>query len=109
VAVILGWVFFVTDRETKMTWRSVIAMIASIYLIVSIPVFWIETHVRLLMRYPWHRWLSMYVEPWVHWGIFLILSSIICSFLGRGRARIAFVTGAALLLVLRLAMGTWFY
>ncbi|MFY9844393.1 MAG: hypothetical protein WAK23_14880 [Terriglobales bacterium] len=64
---------------------------------------------RWLMRHPWHQWLSMYVRPWVHWGYTFVFLSVICSFLGRGRARIAFVVGSVLLLMLRFAMGIWVY
>jgi hypothetical protein len=51
----------------------------------------------------------MYSMPWVHWGYIFMFLSIIGSFLGRGRSRIAFVTGSVLLMALREATGTWVF
>jgi len=108
LAILSGWLLLLKDRGPKTTWRALIALIASVYLVASLPVFLFEmSQVKWLMRHPWHYWLSMYVRPWVHWGYALVFLSVVCSFLGRGRARIAFVTGSVLLLVLRLATGTW--
>jgi hypothetical protein len=61
------------------------------------------------VRQPRHSWFSMYSMPWVHWGYIFMFLSIIGSFLGRGRSRIAFVTGSVLLMALREATGTWVF
>jgi len=108
LAILTGWLLLLKDRRLKTTWRAVIALIASVYLVISLPVFLFEmSQIRWLMRHPWHDWLSMYVRPWVHWGYPLVFLSVICSFLGRGRARIAFVAGSVLLMVLRFATDPW--
>ncbi len=108
LAILAGWLLLLKDRGPKTTWRTLIALIASVYLVASLPVFLFEmSQVKWLMRHPWHHWLSMYVRPWVHWGYTLVFLSVICSFLGRGRARIAFVTGSVLLMVLRFATDPW--
>jgi len=106
-AILAGWVLLIKDPGPK-TWRAPIALIGSVYLLASLPVFFLElSPVRWLWRHPWNSWFAMYVGPWVHWGYILVYLSVICSFLGRGRARIAFVTGSVSLMVLREAMGTW--
>ena len=56
-----------------------------------------------------HPVLSMYARPWVHWGYLFIYLGVVGSFLGRGRARIAFVVGSILLLILRESMGAWLF
>lgn len=108
-AILVGW-FLLAKDWPKITWRALIALGAAVCLIVSLPVYVFEmSQVRWLIRHPWHYWLSMYVRAWVHWGYIFIFLSVICSFFGRGRARIAFVTGSVLLMVLRFAMGTWVF
>ncbi len=110
LAIVAGWLLLLKGREQKTTWRAVIALIAAVYLVVSLPVFLFEmSQIKWLMRHPWHHWLSMYVRPWVHWGDTLVFLSVICSFFGRGRARIAFVTGSVLLMALKFATGIWVY
>ncbi len=110
LAILAGWLFLLEDRGPKTTWRGLIALVTSVYLVASLPVFLFEmSQVKWLMRHPWHYWLSMYVRPWVHWGYIFVFLSVTCSFLGRGRARIAFVTGSVLLLVLRFATGIWVF
>lgn len=110
LAILAGWLLLLKDGGPKTTWRAQIALVGSVYLVVSLPVFLFEmSQIKWLMRHPWHQWLSMYVRPWAHWGYTFVLLSVICSFLGRGRARIAFVTGSVLLLMLRFATGTWVY
>jgi hypothetical protein len=109
VAILSGWIMLLVDKP-RMTWRTVTAMIASVYLVASLPVFIFEmSQLKWFMRYPHHYLLSMYVRPWVHWGYILIPLGVICSFLGRGRARVAFVTGAALLMVIWVAVGIWVF
>jgi hypothetical protein len=109
-AILVGWVLLLKDSPPKRTWRSVITLIASAYMTVSLPVFLFELSPwRWFVRHPWHSWFSMYARPWVHWGYFFVCLSVVCAFLGRGRARIAFVTGGALLMVLREAAGTWVF
>jgi len=109
LSTIAGW-FFMLRETGKFTLRQLPELIAAIYLLISLPVFLFEiSQVRWLALHPWHNWFSMYVRPWVHWGYFLILVSVICSLLGRGKARVAFVAGSLLLMVLRFATGSWVY
>lgn len=108
--VMYGWLLRFKDPTPNKDWRSPVALIASLYLAVSLPVFFFEmSQIKWLMRNPWHSWFSAYVRPWVHWGYALILLGVVCSFAGRGRARIAFGTASILLLVLRASMGTWVF
>lgn len=108
--ILAGCLLLLGEHEQTYSWRSLISLIAAVYLVISLPVFLFEiSQIRWLMRHPWHHWFSLYVRPWVHWGYLFICLSIIGSLLGRGRARIAFVTGSLLLLVLRGATGTWVY
>ena len=110
MAILSGWLLLLMDGGPKMTWRALLALIASVYLVVSLPVFLFEmSQIKWLMRHPWHHWLSLYVRPWVHWGYILVFLSVILSLLGRGKARIAFVAGSVLLMVLRFATGTWVF
>jgi len=109
MAILVGCILLLVDRP-KMTWRTGAVVIASVYLAVSLPVFVFEmSQVKWFMKYPRHALLSMYAKPWVHWGYILIPLGVICSFLGKGRARIALVIGAMLLLVIWEAMGTWVF
>ena len=108
LAILAGWFLLLRDPGPKTTWRTLITLITSVYLVASLPVFFFElSPVRWLWRHPWSSWFAIYVGPWVHWGYIFVYLSAICSFLGRGRARIAFVIGSVLLVVLREAMGTW--
>jgi hypothetical protein len=110
VAIFAGWFLLLKDPGPKTTWRALISLITSVYLAASLPVFLFELSPwRWFLRHPWHSWLSMYSIPWVHWGYILVFLSVICSFLGRGRSRIAFATGSVLLMMLREAMGTWVF
>jgi hypothetical protein len=110
LAILSGWFLLLTDHGPKTTWRSLAALIAAVYLVASLPVFLFEmSQIKWLMLHPWHQWLSMYVRPWVHWGFAFVFLSIILSFLGRGRARIAFATGSILLLILYMATGIWVF
>ncbi len=109
-SILSGWFLLLMDGGPKQIWRYVLATIAAIYLVISLPVFLFEiSQIRWLMRHPWAHWFSMYVRPWVHLGFVLIFLSIIFSYFGQGRARLAFVTGSLLLLVLRLATDTWLF
>jgi L-asparagine transporter-like permease len=110
LAILVGWFLLLKDSPPKRTWRSVIALITSVYLVASLPVFLFELSPwRWFVRQPRHSWFSMYSMPWVHWGYIFMFLSIIGSFLGRGRSRIAFVTGSVLLMALREATGTWVF
>ncbi len=104
--ILAGWLLLLQDSEPSTTWRALVAVPSSVYLVVSLPAFFFEMS-------PWkwltHHWISMYVRPWVHWGYALALLSIVCSFFGRGRARVAFVTGSVALFVLRAATGPWIF
>lgn len=105
-----GWLLLLREHEQTSSWRSLISLIASVYLVISLPAFLFEiSQIKWLMRHPWHQWFSLYVRPWVHWGYLFICLSIVGSLFGRGRARIAFVAASLLLLVLRGATGTWVY
>jgi len=109
-AIFAGWFLLLKDPGPKTTWRALIALITSVYLVASLPVFLFELSPwRWFVRHPWHTWFSMYSMPWVRWGYLFVFLSVICSFLGRGRARIAFVTGSVLLMVLREATGAWVF
>lgn len=110
LAILVGWSLLLKDSAPKRTWRSAIALITSVYLVASLPVFLFELSPwRWFVRHPWHSWFSMYSMPWVHWGYIFMFLSVIGSFLGRGRSRIAFVTGSVLLMALREATGTWVF
>jgi hypothetical protein len=107
ITVILGWLLLLIYPERNESWRSVISLITFLYLTLSIPVFLFESsQIKWIAR---HHSVSVYVRPWVHWGHILVLGSIVGSFFGRGRARIAFVVGATLLAIIRLSMGVWVY
>jgi hypothetical protein len=110
VAILSGWFLLLKERGAKTTWRARFALITSVYLVASLPVFFFElSQVKWFMLHPWRSWLSMYARPWVHWGYIFVYLSVICSFLGRGWARIAFVTASVLLAVLWQATGTWVF
>jgi hypothetical protein len=110
VAILTGWLLLLKDPGPKNDWRALIALITSVYLVASLPVFLFELSPwRWFVRHPWHSWFSMYSMPWVHWGHICVFLSVICSCLGRGRARIAFATGSVLLMALREATGTWIF
>ncbi|HEV7218401.1 MAG: hypothetical protein ACHP8A_02855 [Terriglobales bacterium] len=105
LAIACGWVFLWKYREPNQTWRALIALVSSLYLTISPPVFLFE-----LAPFRWfrgHPALSLYAGPWVHWGYVLVLFGVAGSFFGRGRARIAFAVGATLLLDLWLSIGAW--
>jgi len=111
VSIFSGWFFLLKYREPNSTWRALIALLASVYLTASIPVFLFElSQIRWLMRHPLHHMFEIYVWPWVRWGhqgYIPVLLGVAGSFLGRGPARVAFVAGSVLLLALRASMGTW--
>lgn len=110
VAILAGWFLLLKDRGPRTTWRTLITLITSVYLVVSLPVFLFELSPwKWFVRHPWHSWFSLYARPWAHWGYIFVLLSVICSFLGRGRARVTFVTGSVLLMVLWEATGTWVF
>jgi hypothetical protein len=107
LCVISGWFVLVRYRELDTTWRGRIALFTSIYLTASVPGFFIEfSPVTWLVH---AHWASLYVRPWVHWGFIFVYLSVAGSFLGRGRARIAFVLASVLLLILWESMGRWIY
>jgi energy-converting hydrogenase Eha subunit A len=110
MAILVGWVLLLMDRPQRASWRTMAAAITSVYLVASLPVFVFEmSQDRWFMRHPWHWWFEIYARPWVHWGYIFVYLSVIGSFLGRGRSRVAFVTGALLLMVVWEAMGIWVY
>ena len=111
LAIALGWFLLAKYREPNGTWRALIALATSVYLTAFLPVFLFElAQIKWLMRHPFHHAFSMYVWPWVHWGyqgyLFAFLG-VAGALMGRSWARIAFVSGSVLLLILRASMGTW--
>jgi hypothetical protein len=113
LALASGWFFLLRDHEPNSSWRASIALLTSIYLTVSLPVFLFEmSQFRWLARHPMHRVFSLYVWPWVHGGLdglIPVFLGVVGSFFGRGRARTAFVVGSTLLLILWAATFTWVY
>ncbi len=105
LAIASGWFFVWKYREPNQTWRAVIALMASLYLTISPPIFFFESAPMRWMGK--HYLIAMYAWPWAHWGYVLVFFGVAGSFLGRGRARLAFTTGATLLMVLWLSMGVW--
>jgi hypothetical protein len=104
VAILSGWFFLLLRPESNSRWRSVIALVASIYLTMSLPAFAYE-----LSPFYWalhHRAPLFYIWPLVHWGYALTLFGLVGSFFGRGRPRIAFVVAGTVLMIIRLA-GHW--
>ena len=110
VAILAGWFLLLKDRGPRTAWRALITRIKSVYLVASLPVFLFGLSPwKWFVRHPLHSWFSLYAKPWVHWGYAFVLGSVICSFLARGRARIALVTSSVLLMVLWEATGTWVF
>jgi len=109
-AIVAGWFFLLRDGGPGAAWRDAISVVTSVYLVVSLPVFLFQmSQWKWFVRHPWHHWLSMYAHPWVHWGIIFVSLGVIGSSFGRGRARVAFLTGAVLLMELFLATATWVF
>jgi hypothetical protein len=105
--VISGWFVLVRYRELDSSWRARLALLTSVYLTVSVPGFFIEfSPITWFMH---AHWASLYVRPWVHWGFAFVYLSVAGSFLGRGRARVAFVLASVLLTILWESMGRWIY
>ena len=107
IAIAAGWVFLFTQSERSSSWRAVIAFAISLYLTLSLPAYLLElSPLRWFMEHPA---VTVYAKPWVQWGWMLILTGVVGSFFGSGRARVAFVVGSVLLLVPWAGMGTWVY
>lgn len=107
-AILLGWFFYLTDREWNSKWRKFVALATGLYLIASIPAFFFEfSPVKWFMRN--HQWSSLYVRPWVHWGFVLVYLGCVGSFFGRGRGRIAFAVASVLLIILWESMARWIF
>jgi hypothetical protein len=108
LAVAFGWVFYGTHREPNQKWRDAIAVIAGVCLTACVPTLFFE-----FSPFKWfmqgHRWPSFYVRPWVHWGDALIFLGIAGTFLGRGRARVAFAVAGILMLILWISMPRWVF
>ncbi len=109
MAILAGFLLLLKTWGPQTTWRELVALITAVYLLASLPVSFFElSQVRWFMAHPWHAQLSMYALPWVRWGYILIPVGVIGSFVGRGWARIALVTGSVFLFVLWLP-NTWVY
>jgi hypothetical protein len=101
-----GWFLLLKYREPNSTWRKLVALVTSVYLTLSIPAFFFELSP---VRWFLNPVISMYEWPWAHWGRLLIYFGVAGSLLGRGRARIAFVVGSILLLILRASFRGWIF
>jgi hypothetical protein len=86
-----------------------ITLATSLYLTASIPIFVYQiSGIRWRLQHPLpDSLISMYVRPWVHWGILLLVLGLAASFFAQGRERIVLLTASVFLLVLRASMGTW--
>jgi L-asparagine transporter-like permease len=113
LAILSGWFFLLKYREPNSTWRTSVSLATSVCLTAYLPIFLFElSQTKWLMHQPLHHAFSMYVWIWVRWayqGYLVLVLGVAGSFLGRGRARIAFVVGSILLLILRASMGTWVF
>jgi len=108
VAVLLGWFFYGMFREANQKWRDLTAVITGVYLTACVPTLFFELFpVKWFMR--GHQWPSFYVRPWAHWGGALVFLGVAGTLLGRGRARIAFVTAGFLMLILWISMPHWVF
>ena len=105
---ILGWFFYLRDRDHNSRWRDVFFVCSALCLTASLPTFFFE-----MSPFKWflrgHKWPSLYVIPWVHWWPIFIFLPILGSLLGRGRARVAFTVVGILLLILWASMPTWVF
>jgi len=102
LAIVLGW-FLWKPRESIPMGRSVIALAASLYVTLFAPVVFLMFFLHQPWRY--HALLVLrYAPSWHDWSLVLACLCVAGSFFGRGRARIAFVVGSTLLLVLQLSM-----
>jgi hypothetical protein len=108
IAIVAGWFFLLKYRDQNSRRRAWVALITSVCLTASVPVFYYElSPIRWIMHHPM---FSNYVRPWVHWGYqgyLPVVWGVVGSFFGRGRARIAFLVGSILLWILRASMGAW--
>lgn len=105
-AIAVGWFCTAKYPEPNGTWRASIALITSVYLAVSIPAYFLAVFSTLgwLLH---HHVFWAFLRPWARWGYVMVYMAFAGSFFGRGRARIAFVLGATLLLILWESTGKW--
>lgn len=105
-AIAVGWFCTAKYSEPNSAWRASIALITSVYLTVSIPAYFLAVFSTLgwLLH---HHVLWAFLRPWARWGYVTVYMAFAGSFFGRGRARIAFVLGATLLLILWESTGRW--
>src|SRR5258708_1752826 len=103
IAGAFGWFFVWRNREPNSTWRRVIAVSASLCLMIAISDLFFE----LSQHWP-SREVSalfwMYARRWEYWYVALASAGFAGTFCGRGSARAAFVVASALLLILRLSL-----
>jgi len=108
VAIASGWLFLIKYPEPNSRWRAWIALLTSIYLTASIPVYLFElSPIKWFWNY--HPVCSMYAMPWVRLGSIPIFLAVAFCVLGRGRARIAFLVGSFLLVILWAGTSPWLY
>ncbi len=108
IATAFIWLFLMKEHIPGHPWRSWLAAITCLYLTASIPAFLIELRATVAGVIA-HPWSSMYLRPWVHWGMSLVLLGVVVSFFARGRTRVALVTGSILLLIVRFSIPWWWY
>lgn len=106
VSIASGWFFRFRDRTPNGTWRASIALVTSIYLTTSIPAYCLAFFASVWWVFQ-HHTFWIFLGPWATWGHVLAYFGVAGSFFGRGRARIAFVVGSTLLMVLMESTGKW--
>jgi hypothetical protein len=114
LAVAAGWVLLIRYPRPSNKRRTLVALAAAVGATASLPVFLFEmSQTKWLMRHPQHHLFSMYVWPGRGQsgfnGYVPVLLILAGCFSGRGPARVAFIAGCILLLILRASMGTWVY
>jgi hypothetical protein len=109
LAILSVWYFLLKPRDGASRARTMITLATSLYLTASIPIFVYQiSGISWRLQHPLpDSLISMYVRPWVHWGILLLVLGLAASFFAQGRERIALLTASVFLLVLRASMGTW--
>jgi len=107
-ALLIAWFFQIFSREVNNKWRQLIVVVDLVLLTASIPTFYFEfSPAKWFLRS--HDWPSLYVRPWVHLGFMPIFFGVACSFFGKGRTRVAMVTGSSLLAILWASMSVWIF
>jgi len=100
-----GWFFVLNDTAPSGRLRTWAVLITAAYLTISLPAYFVElfTTIGFCIHHPA---LLVFMKPWVRWG-YVIYIGFIASFLGRGRARVAWVRCSTSLMILWESTGTW--